>query len=98
MTPEEQIAFMEEKINILRAAIEASTEHDDTSKYCLFCTISESLQSLASLSDLEEEGWEFERKHWEKTEKYFLKKGINLDHFAKYDSNYKRKWKRGKKY
>jgi hypothetical protein len=46
---------------------------------------------------LEDEGWESQYEYWDKIEKYFVKKGINLDHFSIDDSNYKRKWKRGEK-
>jgi hypothetical protein len=97
VTPEEQIKFMEEKIRVIRAVVEASTEHDDTAKNCLFCTVSEALQSLTYLGHMDEESWRLSRDYWNTIEKYFIKKGINLDHFAIRDSAYKRKWKRGKK-
>lgn len=97
MTPEEQIKFMEEKITVLLAVIEASTEHDNASKHCLFCTVSEALQSLKYLDQIDEEGIEEQYSYWNSIEKWFVKQGINLHHVAIDDSNYKRKWKRGKK-
>jgi hypothetical protein len=97
MSPEEQIAFMEQKIKILQAVIEATTEHDNTSKNCMFCTVSEALQSLTYLDKMEEGDWKSQYEYWTVIEKFFVKKGINLDHVAKKDSNYKRKWRRGKK-